>query len=300
MSKHVLVVYGGDNSEREVSLASGQEAGKALVEAGYKVSYLDTKKDNFVGAIQGARPDVVFNALHGSFGEDGSLPAILESQNIPYTHSGVKASALAWDKSLAKVIASSVGMDVPKSVVFMAGHDPSLDMLRIMDKPFVIKPVSEGSSCNMQIVLQPETFTLGNLNALPKGRYLIEEYIKGREVTVAILMGEVIGATEIVTREEYYDYHAKYKSHDNQYITPPDIETKLLAEIYGKSAELHEVMGCLQVSRSDFIFSNGKFYFLELNTHPGLTVNSLVPKIACKRGISMVKLVADLVEEALQ
>jgi D-alanine-D-alanine ligase len=296
MSKHITIVYGGDNSEREVSFASGKEVGKVLVKSGYKVSYLDPKNGNFIELVKALNPDIVFNALHGSFGEDGTLPAILGNLGIAYTHSAVKASAIAWDKNLTKIIAKSLGMDLPKSEVFTVGLEPSLEMELITKKPFVIKPVSDGSSCNIQIILKPGEFRLTDLAKLSAGKYLIEEYIGGREISIAVLDDKVMGAIEIITREGFYDYKAKYEEPDNQYITPPDLKKELLDDVYTKIEKLHKMLGCINISRSDFVFKDEKFYFLELNTHPGLTASSLVPKIASGQGISMTDLVIKLVE----
>lgn len=299
MNKHVVVVHGGRGSEREVSLASGKEIGQALTNSGYKVSYIDPKNDNFIENLQSLNPDIVFNAMHGKFGEDGTLPAILDYARIPYTHSGVKASAIALDKDLTKIVAGSLGIKLPKSARYNKGEELSKEIQELIKFPFVIKPLADGSSCDMHIIREPEKFTLGDLKNLSQQTYLFEQYVKGREVAVAILDGKALGSVEITAKGEFYDYQAKYKSDDTQYTIPPkDIADDLLRELYLKIEALHKILGCKSISRSDLIFAEGEFFFLELNTHPGFTSHSLVPKIAKHCGLSMQDLVINLVNSA--
>lgn len=292
MSKKILLIAGGKGDENKVSLSSAATVKKALISLGHHVIEIDAKEDDLIAKIKESDFDIVFNALHGEFGEDGTLPAILDSLAIKYTHSGVKASALAFDKNICKILAEHIGMKIAKSVLFRPKQGLTSEVLELTSTAFIVKPVADGSSCNMLIVKEPENFAVSDLLKLEEREYLIEEYIPGREISVAILADEILGNIEIVVNgQEFYNYEAKYQSKRNNYIVPADFPEDLLNEISHKTLDLHKLLGCNSISRSDFIYYEGDFYFLELNTHPGLTESSLVPKIAKANAITIENMV---------
>ncbi len=299
--KRVVVVMGGISSERDVSLVSGAAITKALRESGFEAVSFDLGTD--IAALLAALtppPDAVFNALHGRFGEDGTLQGLLELLGIPYTHSGVLASAVAMDKPMTKRIVETVGVRTPKGRVItraelVKGHP--------LPAPYVIKPVAEGSTVGVHIVRPGE-----NLPALDGGwafgeTMLVEEYIKGRELTVGIMGDRALGVTEIRFQGGIFDFTAKYTVGHAQHVLPAEIPTEVAAEAMRAALLAHQTLGCRGISRSDFRYDDTLpgatgLYFLELNSQPGFTPISLVPEQAQRAGISFNELVTWLVEQA--
>lgn len=312
MTKHIAVLKGGWSAEREVSLNSGAASAKALSELGYKVTEIDVQPD-VAEQLQKVKPDVAFNALHGTFGEDGCMQGVLEMLKIPYTHSGVLASALAMDKPMAKVVFEAAGLKCPKGVVIsradMKKGDP-------MKRPYVAKPAAEGSSVGVHIVLEGENRTLAQLVdsgqdtldkeqkkstahcPLPTAHWLIEEYIPGREITAAVLNDKALGVTEIRPKSGFYDYENKYTDGKTEHLCPAPLPKELYEEVMELALRAHKALGCRGLSRSDFRYDGKEFYLLEVNTQPGMTNLSLSPEIAAHAGISFNELVRLLVEDA--
>lgn len=291
---HIAVLMGGWSAEREVSLSSGTAVAKALEENGHKVTRIDAGAD-VQQKLASAKPDAVFNALHGRWGEDGCVQGLLEIMKIPYTHSGVLASAVAMDKPTAKKIFAFEGLPMAKGFVMhrddLLGKDP-------MPKPYVVKPINEGSSVGVSIILEGDNFTFTTEN-WPYGEWvLVEEYIKGREIQVAVLDGKALGAIEIKPLGRFYDYTAKYTDGQAQHLMPAPIPAEHYKLVCEYAERAHQSLGCRGLTRSDFRYDEGKFYILETNTQPGMTPLSLSPEIAAHAGISFNQLVEHLVQGA--
>lgn len=299
MSKHVAVLKGGWSSEREVSLASGAAVEKALAALGYRVSAVDMQPD-VAEVLAKLKPDVVFNALHGRPGEDGTVQGMLELLGIPYTHSGVLASALAMDKPMAKQLFAAAGIPVADGKVV---HKHEMMAGEPMPRPYVIKPINEGSSVGVTIVMENDNIFFDE-NNWPFGEYvLVEHYIAGREIQVAVLDGEALGAIEIRAKGRFYDYNAKYTDGQAEHLMPAPIDAAAYARVCALAVKAHEVLGCRGLTRSDFRYeemdgSTGMFYILETNTQPGMTPLSLSPEIAAHHGIPFDELIDRLVKGA--
>ena len=302
-AKHVAVLMGGFSSERPVSLASGKACADALEAAGYRVTRVDVARD-ISSVLDDLRPDVAFNALHGPFGEDGTIQGVLEFLEIPYTHSGVLASALAMDKSLAKVIARTRGVKVAEERVM---DRREIGTKHPMTPPYVVKPVAEGSSFGVVIVDEAQSVPPQSIGAddWPYGdRVMVERYVPGRELTCAVMGGVALGVTEIVpTGHDYYDYDAKYAEGGSSHVVPAEIKRSVYQDIQQMALAAHEAIGCRGVSRSDFRYDdrfseNGEVAWLEVNTQPGMTPTSLVPELAAHAGHSFEELVSWMVEDA--
>lgn len=299
--KHIAVLMGGLSPERSVSLASGQACAGALAELGYRVSAIDVGRD-IAQKLAELKPDLAFNALHGPFGEDGTIQGILEYLQIPYTHSGVLASALAMDKGAAKIIAAAAGVHIAPSVVMnrfdlRAGHPLPL--------PYVVKPVREGSSFGVVIVREGAAPPLLFADSWPYGDAVIAEaYIAGRELTCAVMGDKALDVCEIVPEEShgFYDYEAKYASGGSKHICPAKISSNIYRNIQRMSVAAHRALGCRGISRSDFRYdeqqSGALPVWLELNTQPGMTPTSLVPDIAGAAGYSFADIVRWAAEDA--
>lgn len=302
MTKKVTVLMGGFSAEREVSLASGRACADALREAGYEVKEVDVTRDMtaLVAALD-PKPDVVFNALHGRWGEDGCIQGLMDMLGLRYTHSGVLASALAMNKDRTKTLAAAAGITVPHGVVVplkrLAGED-------VLPRPYVAKPLDEGSSIGVQIV-----DTGDNGPVLPEDpgsaddQWLVEEYVPGRELTVSVMGGKAVAVTELRPKVGFYTYEAKYTEGKTEHIVPAQIPRKITEEAMAAAAKVHETLGCKGVSRSDFRYDDtkedpGKLYFLEINTQPGMVALSLVPEQAAYKGMSFPELCAWIVESA--
>lgn len=307
MSRKVVVLMGGRSAEREVSLVSGRACAKALRDAGYEVSEVDVGED--VGALVKAlspAPDVVFNALHGRWGEDGCIQGLLELMHIPYTHSGVMASAMAMDKQMTKSIAGAVGVTSPEGIVVSPQDLAAGD---VMDRPYVIKPAQEGSSVGVRIVEEGDNRPPIDLATWKFGdEIMVERFIPGRELTVAVMGDEPLAVTEIQPREGFYDYEAKYTGGRADHIIPAPVPAEITEAALQAALSVHRALGCRGVSRSDFRYDDTKaagngtakdhLYFLEVNTQPGMTPLSLVPEQAAHCGISFADLCAWMVENA--
>ncbi len=291
--KHVAVLKGGWSAEREVSLNSGAACAKALRELGYRVTEIDVQPD-VASVLAKAKPDVAFNALHGTFGEDGGMQGVLEMLKIPYTHSGVLASALAMGKPMAKKIFEAVGLRCPKGKVMTRAE---LLKAEPMKRPYVVKPAAEGSSVGVHIIQEGDNRPLSQV--LEPGDYwLVEEYIAGREITVAVLTGKALGVTEIRPKTGFYDYTNKYTDGKTEHLCPAPLPTEKYNEVMNMALAAHNALGCRGLSRSDFRYDDKDFYLLEVNTQPGMSALSLSPEIAAHVGISFNELVRLLVEDA--
>ena len=300
---HIAVLMGGWNSEREVSLRSGEAVYQALLTLGYKASKIDFSREIFT-QIAEVKPDLVFNALHGQYGEDGRIQGVLDILNIPYTHSGVLASAICMDKILTRKICETVGAKSPKYGILKKGRDAENNKLMLeIAKPFVIKPISEGSSVGVEVILKDMPFDLEKYEWKYGEEIIIEKYLAGQEVQVAVMDGKALGAIEVRPHGLFYDYKCKYTAGMTDYIMPAEITQEKYQEVLELAKKCHEVTNCSGVSRVDFILNskNGgdnQFYLLEVNTHPGFTPTSLVPKIAKHVNISFEEIVEYLLKSA--
>lgn len=300
MTKHVAVLMGGLSAEREVSLVSGAACAEALSSRDYRVSRIDVGRD-LGQVLQGLRPDCCFNALHGRFGEDGRVQGLLDLMGIPYTHSGVLASAVAMDKPMAKMLFRSVGLRCPEGV------ETDLGTLERDGVPFpgpiVVKPAAEGSSVGVHIILDGDLDPLLTRNDVDRGqRLLVERYVPGHELTCAVLDGKALTVTEIAPNEGFYDYRAKYTDGCAVHLVPAPLPDAVMSKIMADAVAAHRVLGCRGVSRADFRFDPSEglagIYLLEVNTQPGMTPLSLVPEQAAYCGMAFADLVSRLVEEA--
>jgi D-alanine-D-alanine ligase len=302
MKRNVALLMGGWSAEREVSLSSGKECAAALKEAGYNVHAIDVTRDlkALAAALMKPRPDVVFNALHGRGGEDGTVQGVLEILQIPYTHSGVLASAVAMNKPMAKAVFAKAGLPVAEGVVVtrqqLIHRDP-------MPAPFVVKPTNEGSSVGVRIVRPNENSWREDVLEWKFAEALVERFIPGREITVAVMDDRALGALEIRTRGTFYDYTAKYAEGGSEHLMPAPIHPEAYDEALDIALRAHRALGCRGVSRADLRYDDvagepGRLYLLEVNTQPGMTPTSLVPDIARHVGISFKDLVAWMVENA--
>ncbi len=291
---HIAVVMGGLSDERDISLQSGTLVAEALERGGYRrVTRIDMGRDISV-VLQQVRPDVVFNALHGTYGEDGCIQGLLNILGIPYTGSGVAASAVGMDKILAKMVMRHIGIPVANDIVVTA----SAGLAAPMPYPFVFKEPENGSSKGVFVVQKAAQWRAA-LKKVSGRRMLVEEYVKGREITVAVLGDEVLGDVEVVPANEFYDYEAKYFDERTRYIPDPDYDSTMREAMRRYALDLHRALGCRGTTRSDFIVAHDRFVMLEINTLPGMTSHSLVPMAAARRGISYLRLIERLLAEAL-
>ncbi len=292
---HICVLKGGWSSEREVSLVSGTAIAEGLREAGYQVTEVDVDRDIYT-VLSDLKPDAVFNGLHGTWGEDGCVQGMLETLEIPYTHSGVKASALAMDKILSKKLFASVGIPVAPDVMIGAQE---LFERQPMERPFVVKPYNDGSSVGVVIVLENDPLSQDmdgpwqNTDDL-----MVEKYVPGRELTVSVMDDKALCVTELIPKAGFYDYKAKYQDGMTDHILPADISSEQSDVLMDYALKAHKVLGCRGVSRSDFRMDGEDIYILETNTQPGMTPLSLVPEQAKHIGMSFSELVSWMVEDA--
>jgi D-alanine-D-alanine ligase len=297
--KRVAVLYGGWSSERPVSLVSGQEMAKAARAAGYDVVDIDVTRD-LANQLKEVEPDVILNGLHGPWGEDGCVQGVFEVLGIPYSHSGVLASSLAMDKIKSKAVFAGVGLDVAKDVAVTREEVAAAHPLK---PPYVVKPVNEGSSFGVLFVREgangPATEVLGS-NWQYGDNLMAEEYISGRELTVAVMGDRALAVTEITTLREFYDFDAKYADGGSRHVVPADLPEAITKAALDAALVAHRALGCRGVSRSDFRFDEdkGRLVILETNTQPGMTPTSLVPEQAAHLGMSFEDLVAWMIEDA--
>ena len=297
MSNLIVVLAGGLSGERKISFLTGKACSSALRKKGYNVINLDAK-GYFVEKLRKLKPTTVFNALHGKYGEDGFVQSILELLKIPYTHSGVYASSLAMDKELSRIIFNKNNIRVPKYFLLYRDYDENI--IKKIIFPIVIKPVNEGSSLGVYIC-KSKIYFKNKYKKLMKeyDRVIVEEYIPGREIQVAVMGKKPLGAIELVPKREFYDYTAKYSSFaQTKHIMPAPLSPKKYKEVLNLAKKAHKLLGCKGITRSDFRFFNNKFYLLETNTQPGMTKLSLVPEIAKHHGMQFEELVNKMVKDA--
>lgn len=297
MKNLIVVLMGGMSRERAISFLTGKACAKALKKKGYKVRVLDVK-ENFLDQLRKIKPNAIFNALHGRYGEDGFVQSLLEYIKIPYTHSGVISSSLAMDKEISKLIFKNNKINVPESYIIEKGYENNFNKKNKF--PLVIKPTNEGSSLGVYICKNKNQFKK-NLNKLKKkyDKILVEKYIGGKEIQVAVMGSKAIGAIELVPKRRFYDYKAKYSSKaKTKHIIPTTLTKIQNKKVLSLAKKAHKVLGCKGVTRSDFKFYKNKFYLLETNTQPGMTNLSLVPEIARYYGLSFENLVAWIIKDA--
>ena len=302
MSKHVAVLMGGWSAEREVSLRSGRACADALGRLGHRVTEIDVGRD-IAAVLSQAKPDVALNVLHGRPGEDGTIQGVLEILAIPYTHSGVLASALAMQKDMAKDLFRAAGVPVPEGLVasrFEAGRT------HLLPPPYVIKPIAEGSSKGVYIVTAEHSHPPQELfrqDWAYGDRVIVEKFIPGKELTCACVGEEALGVIEIVPTTSFYDYEAKYAPGGSKHLLPAPVSSFVYQQARRLALAAHRALGCRGVSRADFRYDDrmegaGGLVCLEVNTQPGMTETSLVPELAAHAGISFDELVKWMVEDA--
>ena len=303
MKKKVLILGGGISKERLISLETARAVYKALIKKNYKVIICEPD-GNLTNKIKSFKPNIVFNALHGQFGEDGYIQTVLESQKVKYTHSGVLASSVAMDKEISKKIFIKKKILTPKYIKFNFSKSNKIDkklIFMIQKKlkfPVVVKPINEGSSVNVYICSKKNF--IQNLKKLVLYKeILIEEFIPGKEIQVAILGNRKLGAIEIKPKRKFYDYEAKYNvKAKTKHIIPVEMSKKNLEKVLNTALKAHNSIGCKGVTRSDFKFYKNRFFLLETNTQPGMTKLSLVPEIAAYAGMSFINLIEWILKDA--
>ncbi|WP_375359068.1 D-alanine--D-alanine ligase [Candidatus Tisiphia endosymbiont of Neophilaenus lineatus] len=295
--KHVAVVGGGMSAEREVSLVSSSGVNQALVDSGYKVTCIDMGVD-IASVLLQIKPDIVYNCLHGTYGEDGCLPGLLNILRIPYTHSGVLASSLAFSKTHAKAWFVVNDIKIAKSIVINKSDNISNDP---MPRPYVIKPLTQGSSIGVEIIFVEDDFNFADYDFPYGDQVMIEEYIKGREMQVAVLNGKALGVLEIkLLKQRFYDYKTKYTDGFAEHLCPAPLPQNMYNKLLEESEKIYQTMNCRGVVREEFIFDESKneFFTLEVNTHPGMTSLSIIPEIAALQGMDFRTLVERILETA--
>ena len=300
MKKKILVISGGISKERAISIDTGKQVAKELKKNNYSVKI--TEPDfKLLNIIKSFKPNFIFNALHGQFGEDGYIQTILETTGIPYTHSGVIPSAIAMDKELSKRIFIKNKILTPKYILYSFNKSKSY-LIKLIEKrlkfPVVVKPINEGSSVNVFICTKKNIFK--NIQLLTNYKnIIIEEFIPGREIQAAIIGSKKLGAIELQPKRKFYDYQAKYNTKaKTKHIIPVNLSRTNFDKIMNIALKAHKLIGCRGVTRSDFKYYKGKFYLLEINTQPGMTSLSLVPEIAAYKGINFIKLIELILNDA--
>tara|TARA_B100000575_G_scaffold289465_1_gene291287 strand:+ start:615 stop:1529 length:915 start_codon:yes stop_codon:yes gene_type:complete len=300
LKKKILIISGGISKERLISLDTGRQVSRELEKYGYQIR-ISEPNSILTKNIKKFKPDVIFNALHGQFGEDGYIQSVLERLNIPYTHSGVAASAIAMDKEISKKIFIKNKINTPK--FFTYSFDlKNTDLIKKISKrlkfPVVVKPINEGSSVNVYICNKKNV--IKNINKIKNyKKVMIEKFIGGREIQVAIMGSKKLGAIELKPKRKFYDYQAKYNTRaKTKHIIPVNINKKKLDQVMNIALKAHKIIRCKGVTRSDFKYKDGKFYLLEINTQPGMTRLSLVPEIAAHKGISFIQLIEWILKDA--
>ena len=301
MKKKILILAGGYSKERDISLKTAKSVFKQI-NSYYTCKILDPK-NGFIKEIRKFKPNVIFNALHGRYGEDGYIQLILENEKIKYTHSGVEASSICINKLISKKLFYKNKILTPKYMILRENLKNNLKKIRYtvekkFNFPVVIKPINEGSSVGVYICNKYNF--IKNLKKLDNEReILIEKYIPGREIQVAIMGNKKLGTIELVPRRKFYDYKAKYdKNAKTKHILPVDLPDEKIKEVENIALKAHRITGCRGVTRSDFRYSKNKFYLLEVNTQPGMTELSLVPEIAKYKGISFYNLIKWIIDDA--
>ena len=302
-TKKIIVLCGGWNSEREVSLRSGEGVYQALIKLGYNAEKVDFSHQIFED-LKRIKPDIVFNSLHGQYGEDGRIQGVLDILEIPYTHSGLIASAVCMDKILTRKVCSLENVASPKYKILNKGEDEENNQkIFEIGKPFVIKPINEGSSVGVEVILPNSKFDFSEFKWQYGDQMILENYLAGQEIHVAIMDGKALGAIEVRPHGLFFDYNCKYTAGMTDYIMPAEISAEKYAEVLKLSEACYKAIGCRGISRVDFILNNKNFgdnlfHLLEINTHPGFTPTSLVPKIAKHVGIQFEDIVEFLIKTA--
>jgi D-alanine-D-alanine ligase len=302
MGKHVAVLMGGWSAEREVSLRSGRACAEAASRAGYRVTRIDVGRD-IASVLTTVKPDVALNMLHGCPGEDGTLQGVLEILAIPYSHSGVMASAVAMQKDIAKTLLVAAAVPVPEGVV---AHRLEAAKRHLLAPPYVIKPIAEGSSVGVFIIAEDHAHPPQELNREDWpycDRVIVEKYIAGKELTCAVIGDDALGVIEIVPAVSFYDYEAKYAPGGSKHLLPAPVSSFVYQQVRRLSLAAHRALGCRGVSRADFRYDDriegtGGLVCLEVNTQPGMTETSLVPELAAHAGITFDELVRWMIEDA--
>ena len=300
MKKKILIVSGGISKERSVSIDTGLQVAKELKKNNYQIK-ISEPDNSLKKTISKFKPNIIFNALHGQFGEDGYIQSILEKFKIPYTHSGVISSSIAMDKEISKKIFIKNKINTPKYIKYsfdIKNSDLIKDIDNKLNFPVVVKPINEGSSVNVFICTKKDIVKKLQLMKIYK-HVIIEEFIAGREIQVAILGNRKLGAIELKPKRKFYDYEAKYNtSARTEHIIPVDLPKTKMNEVLTIALKAHKAIGCRGVTRSDFKYYNNKFYLLEINTQPGMTKLSLVPEIAAHKGMNFIKLIEWILRDA--
>tara|TARA_Y100000591_G_C21829689_1_gene698844 strand:- start:1087 stop:2004 length:918 start_codon:yes stop_codon:yes gene_type:complete len=301
MKKKILILAGGYSKEREISIKTAKAVFDQIKNS-YKCKILDPK-NGFISEIKKFKPNVIFNALHGRYGEDGYIQLILENERIKYTHSGVEASSICINKIISKKIFSKNKILSPKYLIFRENYEENFykiykQIIKNLKFPVVIKPINEGSSVGVYICNKSNFFK--NLKKLrTEKEVLIEKYIPGREIQVAIMGKKKLGTIELVPKRNFYDYKAKYdKNAKTKHLLPVDLPKNKIKEVENIALKAHKITKCKGITRSDFRFYNNKFYLLEINTQPGMTKLSLVPEIAKYKGINFYSLIKWIINDA--
>ena len=302
MKKKILIISGGISKERVISLDTGRQVAKELKKNNYQVKISEPNYQLFK-TIKSFKPKIIFNALHGQFGEDGYIQTILESFRIPYTHSGVISSALAMNKEISKKIFKKNNILTPKHFCYSFNLSKTILIKKIDRKlkfPVVIKPINEGSSVNVFICRKSNIYKRLNLLKEYK-KIIIEKYIPGREIQAAIIGSSKLGAIELKPKRKFYDYQAKYNPKaKTKHMIPVDLTKNKYNQLMNIALKAHKILNCSGVTRSDFKFFKNKFYLLEVNTQPGMTKLSLVPEIASFKKISFIKLIELILKNAIK
>lgn len=290
---HIALLLGGMSNEREVSISSGKAVSKALIELGYQVTEIDMSKNIYDDLIK-TKPDLVYNSLHGKYGEDGCIQGLLEIIGIPYTHSKVLASSTAMNKQHVKNLAKLANIKTPEGKVLnkedIIGKHP-------LERPYIIKPLCEGSSRGVLLIKENEDPASKDTIDKDCNQFLVEEYIKGIEICSAVIDEKPLGVIEMVYNNDFFDYESKYNG-ETEYVYPARIEKHAYDQIMDIAFKMHKIVGCSPISHSDYIYKDGNVYFIEINTHPGFTNTSLLPKIASYNDITFNELVDYIVKKA--
>ena len=296
-TKHVAVIGGGMSAEREVSLSSSKGVCDSLIKSGYKVTFIDMGADIAL-TLDKVKPDIVFNALHGTYGEDGCLPGLLNLMRIPYTHSGVKSSAISFDKVTSREIFITHGIKYAKSILVKKSDNYTSDP---MPRPYVIKPISQGSSVGVELVFEEDDFDFAKYDFQYGDQILVEQYIKGREIQVAVLNGKALGVLEIkLLKRRFYDYETKYTDGFAKHLMPAPLSQINTDRALKLSEKANNLLAITGLSRIEWLYQEeeDEFYILEANTHPGMTPLSICPEIAAYAGINFNQLLEEILKTA--
>ena len=298
MIKNILIIKGGKYAEADVSRKTAINVEKALKNKGYNTISIEPQ-DNLISFLNDKKKDIdiIFNALHGSWGEDGKIQGLLEYFEIPYTHSGVSSSAIGMNKFLSKNIFINNNIVVPKGSIF---NNKKFNMEEEFERPYILKPINEGSSVGVNLI--KEDTDIKNFLKDKYFDYLMEEYIPGIDITVGLMNGKVMGMIEVITEQEIYDYDYKNNNNNTKYVIPKNLDSELIKEIYSYSEKSFKLLNCKGIARADFRVNlkskNNKVFLLEINTQPGLTENSLFPKIAKNSGLEFSDLIEWIINDA--